>query len=347
VRATALKAVYVPLQVVEAVEYFKDGVAVPAFGWPGSIPRAYGHYNGLVVLLPQPLTDHEAFLLYNNTGFSQNMPLTPAELLVRTRWRLESDRSIYFLSTQTTPVSKESLEAVDYKLRGKGAVLIPWVTPLQGQLLNDSGEELASLSLSILPASRHEADVLRFMPQPDWRENALRPEIMLPSHLAARLQGAHTAFSLKISNEKTSLVFPVSLVSSHNLPVDVAFVPPRLGGVLNLFRSRNMTFDAGTGEFILSRQGYAGFRLYAKTIDDVESVRHYFESQGIPVHTEAQRIKEVTDLDYYLTLLFRGIATSHLSGAATWHRWLCCGAVIFHRYGARHQHLVSLPPRST
>jgi putative ABC transport system permease protein len=97
----------------------------------------------------------------------------------------------------------------------------------------------------------------------------------------------------------------------------VAFVPSRLGGILNLFRERQMTYDATTQQFLLSRLGYAGFRLYAKTIDDVDPLRRYFESQGLPVHTEAQRIQDVTDLDRYLTLLFWGIAAVGIVGGAT------------------------------
>src|SRR2546425_5627164 len=37
-RASELKAVYVPLQLLEAVEQFKDGQAVPEYGWKGSTP---------------------------------------------------------------------------------------------------------------------------------------------------------------------------------------------------------------------------------------------------------------------------------------------------------------------
>jgi putative ABC transport system permease protein len=137
--------------------------------------------------------------------------------------------------------------------------------------------------------------------------------IMLPAALSQR---ASEVF-LRLTNDTSVLTFPVTPVAPHTLADDVAFVPARLGGMLNLFRERNLTYDATTHQFVLSRLGYAGFRLYARSIDEVDNLRRYFESQGLPVHTEAQRIKEVTDLDRYLTLLFWGIATVGMLGGTT------------------------------
>jgi putative ABC transport system permease protein len=86
--------------------------------------------------------------------------------------------------------------------------------------------------------------------------------------------------------------------------------------MLNLLRERPMTYDATTNQLVLARVGYAGFRLYAPTIDAVDGLRRYFESQGLPVHTEAQRIQEVLALDRSLTLLFWGIAVVGMVGGA-------------------------------
>ena len=122
--------------------------------------------------------------------------------------------------------------------------------------------------------------------------------------------------SVRVANDTSVLAFPVMPVAPHTLADDVAFVPVRLGGILNLFRERNMTYDAMTNQFVLARLGYSGFRLYATTIDDVDNLRRDFERQGLPVHTEAQRIQEVIDLDRALTLLFWGIAAVGIIGGA-------------------------------
>ena len=80
-RASDLKSMYVPLEVLEAVERFKDGQAVPQFGWTGSTPAAYPQYNGLLVLLPQKLSRIEELSLLNNTGFTKIELLSHTELL--------------------------------------------------------------------------------------------------------------------------------------------------------------------------------------------------------------------------------------------------------------------------
>jgi putative ABC transport system permease protein len=312
VRASALKSMYVPLEVLEAVERFKDGQAVPAFHWPGSTPTAYPRYNGLVVLLPQPLSPLEKLRLRHNTGFTHIEALTRKSLQAKTRWRLAADVAIYFLSTQKTPVGEESIDVVRHRLRGTGAILLPWIVPLRVQLLDDTGTGSSPLALYVLPDDRNQVAGLQFAPLPAWELATTARPIMLP---AARTH-ASPEVSIRLSHDKSVLTFPVTPVAPHTLADDVAFIPIRLGSRLNLFRERHITYDATVDQFVLSRQGYAGFRLYARTIHDVDGLRRYFASQGLPVHTEAQRIQEVTDLDRYLTLLFWGIALVGIVGGA-------------------------------
>jgi putative ABC transport system permease protein len=71
-------------------------------------------------------------------------------------------------------------------------------------------------------------------------------------------------------------------------------------------------------QFLLSRRGYASFRIYAKHLGDVEPLKKFFEEKGIMVSTQAERIHEVRELDKYLTLIFWLIAiVGVVGGAAT------------------------------
>ena len=312
VRASALKSMYVPLDVLEAVEHFKDGQAVPALQWPGSTPEAYPRYDGLVVLLPQPLLPLEIVPLWQGAGFTHMEALTQDALQAKTGWQLAADVAIYLFSTQRTPVGEESIEVVRHRLRGRGAILLPWIAPRRVQLLDATGAVNAVLWLHVLPDDRYQVADLQFAPLPPWGSDNTALQITLPASLSQDV----SRVSLRLSHDTSVLTFPITPVAPHMLAEDVAFVPSRLGGILNLLRERNMTYDATTNQFVLTRGGYAGFRLYAKTIDDVDDLRRYFESQGLPVHTEAQRIKEVIDLDRYLTLLFWGIAAVGMVGGA-------------------------------
>lgn len=96
---------------------------------------------------------------------------------------------------------------------------------------------------------------------------------------------------------------PVTLIKGSDNPT-VAYTRASFAGKLNLLRSRNVKYDEQTGDILLSRSGYAGFRLYAKVIDDVAVINQKLENSGISVNTEQERIEEVRRLDRYMSLIF-------------------------------------------
>jgi putative ABC transport system permease protein len=312
-RASDLKSMYVRLQVLEAVERFKDGQGVPEFGWTGSTPTAYSQYNGLLVVIPQELTRVEELNLLNNTGFSKIERLTKAELFARTKWQIATAQNMYLLSTEKKPIGEESIDSVRHKLRGQNAMFFPWITPISATLMTASGAQIAALQLYALSGEAETAEYLHLTPSPNWGESGTSQAIMLPSNIPTAAEG----FLLQIVNDKEALTFPVTPAPTRLTPEDIAFVPAKLAGILKLFQYRTIQYDRDLHEFVLSRRGYAAFRLYAKTIDDVDGLRRYFEGQGITVHTEAGRIKDVIDLDTYLTLIFWLIAAVGVVGGVT------------------------------
>ena len=100
--------------------------------------------------------------------------------------------------------------------------------------------------------------------------------------------------------------------------VSFAFMDAETAGKLTLLRQRNIRYDENTKKFLLSRRGYASFRIYAKSLEDVAPLKQFFEKQGIKVSTQVERIHEVKELDKYLTLIFWLITTvGVIGGAAT------------------------------
>lgn len=313
-RASDLKSMYVRLDVLEAVERYKDGQAVPEYGWQGAAPVAYPQYDGLVVALPQKLSPVDAFGLRNNTGFSKIEELTPEALQHTTGLRIKGDVILYLLSTQKKMVGQQSIETVRHKLRGKSATLMPWVAPLDAELLDASGNSIAALSLHALSMDTQATEGFQVEPATPWAGDAMARELILPAGLSIPEQG----LQLRISNNQDILSFPVTPVARYAEREGHAFIPVRLAGILNLSKQRQLSYDSELKTFVLARRGYAGFRLYARTIDDVNALRLHFENtEGIPVHTEAQRIKDVKDLDRYLTLLFWFIAAVGVLGGTT------------------------------
>lgn len=328
-RATMLRSMYVPLPFLEAVERFKDGQAVPEYGWPGEQALAYPVYDHLVVLLREPLPRVDSFRLVNNTGFTRKEELDPQALAERVGWEAAASGSAYLVSSRTKPVDAESLLAVQYALRGRGAVLVPGVRDLEAVLLAPDGGEVARLGLDAFSMTAEDAESWGVAVHPGWHRVAedapasMWRKVLLPPELAEQYapaqEGPEAADPLRLRLERedgTVLEFPVRVQPGANPVSGRALIPVRLAGVLNLFGERNVGFEPRSGEFTLERRGYAGFRLYAATIDHVDGLRRELESRGVTVSTEAERIRDVMELDGYLTLIFMLIAGVALAGGA-------------------------------
>jgi putative ABC transport system permease protein len=95
---------------------------------------------------------------------------------------------------------------------------------------------------------------------------------------------------------------------------DVAFVPLSLLEATEAFRDGfavpALNWPGETPESGQERD-YASFRLYARTLDQVGSLRAFLNARGIEVYTKAEEIEAVKNLDRSFTLIF-----SLISGAA-------------------------------
>ena len=306
--ASGLKAAYVRLKVLEAVEDFKDGRAVPAYGWPGRLPEAYPLFDGVLVLTPAPLAKLNQIRLINNTGFSGLKTLTPAEAAEILGFTPEAGWHIYRLSVKKRAAGEESVRAVRHKLRGRGAVVLPWIRPLD--LVLSGGESSPPLHLKLSAVDPLAARV-------GCPEGLLPPSS--PRGATILLGGDHlppSPLRLTVSAGSRTLSMPVTAVPAP-LPDGTAMAAADLAGRLNLLRQRDLVYDASSDGLLLSRQGYAGFRMYTATIDQVETMEKVLEQEGISVLTRKQRIAEVRRLDRYLSLIFWLIAIVGVIGGVS------------------------------
>jgi len=241
--------------------------------------------------------------------------LNNEQLLAKAGFQVAPEMAVYRLYTLRKPAGEESVTSVKNKLRGKNAHLFPWVAPIKAQLINSSGQEVAALSLASLSAGSAQALATGLSPIPPWGESR-RPvsemlKIMLPADLA--IKGDN--FSLKVSRENGTLSFPVAIMSERIPTGSIAFIPAELAGILKLYKARNIKFDDSLKEFVLFRRGYAGFRMYAKNISDVDGLRRFFAEKSLPVHTEIKEIKKVIELDRGMTLIFWLLAFVGITGS--------------------------------
>ncbi|MCC5847074.1 MAG: FtsX-like permease family protein [Verrucomicrobia bacterium] len=305
-RAGAQRLVYVPLALIEQVEAYRDGQAVPELGWSGSQPEAYPLFDGVVVATKEPMTVLLQQRLRANSGFTQSRDLPAGEVEMLLGYPLRQEAALFALSTQIRPAGMENLNAVRTQLRGQNASMLPWVKPMRATLIEHGHE----LEIRVLPA---EATSLGVLPSPALLEEAEKGPI--PAILPEGIAETGALLELEVANDTGTLHFPVRVAGTHMLSEPTLFLPERVGGILRLSETRPLRYDPERGVFLMYRRGYAGFRMYARNIEDVAMLRQLMESQNIPVHTEAERIHSVQEMDRYLTLIFWLVATVGIAGS--------------------------------
>ncbi len=331
VRAGAVKAVFVRLPLLEAVENYKDGMAVPSLGWAGELPRAYPVFSSLLLSCAEPLGPELEFRVINNTGFTQRLSLGTEEASALAGAALPPSRTYYLLTTKGTPAGTANVLSVQYLLRGRQTVLFPLTDNVELALAGDDGRLLGRVYPR--PAAAMGERPREGLPDaPPWRESlsgresssAAWRKLAVPRKLYEAAKGR--AVATATAGEHV-LSFPVELVSydplsgpssgmSPELAENQALVPLRLLGTLGLLRVRPLSWNEAGEDFLLARRGYSGFRLYASGLEKVSALKTALEEQGITVHTEAERIDDVLRLDAYLSLIFWLIALGSLIGGA-------------------------------
>jgi putative ABC transport system permease protein len=307
--ASGVKGVYAPLPILEAVEAYKDGRAIPELGWPGSLATANPVYDGAIIIVSEALSPEKQSLLRINTGFSYIDEIEPGKLAQLAGWSLAAGHTIYHLRTELSPVHRDSIAIVKDQLRGLRATVIPWVRPLQ-VIISAPGIESLTLKVQGLSVVREDCAALGLSPVPPWGDSPNTDlEILLPAGVVAPDE-----VQLVPVQGRAPLSLPVKVRASTQRFDASALVPSALAGIIRQGQSRRLGYDRGSGKILLQPLGYAGFRLYARTIDDVETLRRRLAEEGLNVSTEAQQVANVTELDHNLTRVFALIALTGIGG---------------------------------
>ena len=310
-RAGSVPRVYAPLAFVLDVESYKEGMAVPQRGWPGSLARPWLSLDGILVVLTDSLDPVEESGMLVNTGLSRIEKLNAGSFRDRTGLVPPAGRSIYDLSARQRALTFASLRALKEKLRGRGAVLMPYTRISHLKLTTGNGyTEMPVFGLSL---SRGKAAALG-LTAPPW--GGLDPEsggerwrsILLPSG-ATWDQGDLRA---TVSLGEKALSFPLRPAGVS--PGDRAIVPVELLGALRTAQQREMRYDDEEGEFLLERTGFRGFRLFTNDIDQVPALVREMRAQDIEVIAEIEAIERIRVLDRGLTRIFWLVAVVGILG---------------------------------
>ncbi len=325
-RASNLRALYTQLSLLEAVESFKDGIAVPDYGWAGGESVVPSAYDGVIVLSAEALTKEMEIRLQTNTGLGTIHQLASQEMESRVGWKVPKDVFAYLLENASSTIGSDSIAAVRERLRGLPADVTPWVRPINIVLKQGNLSHPISLQLATRPLTDEMAAKWKVFPPfsltPIQSED--NPIVLVPASIPASdelvilqlSEGASASLNFKVRLSPAAL--------AENSPV---LAPVSFASLLRRAKERTVRLAEDGRTLILERAGYSAFRLYAKTIDDVEPLRRHLESEGLTVTTESQRISEVNELDRQLTRVFSLVAFVGIAGGLAALVASLCGSV--------------------
>lgn len=298
-RAGGADVAYVPLKVLEAVEQYLDGGAVAEYGWPGKKPFAYPEHDGALLL--GPASDMDATLerrLVTDTGFAYLAAVEPGDMANVAGFPAPEGEACWLLRPAGAAVRDENFEALEDRLRGTQIRAVPWIGELPVFLKTADGKQFErklKSSAEVVASPEHDSGV--------FVVRVADPE--LPAGTDALLAPGAASGDLLVP----------AIVAGQSPAPGMLLAAPRDAGLLRLAATRRLVADKDSGRLLLTRRGYAGFRMYAKSIDQVDSLREHLESQEIPVFHEAERINDVVMLDRQLTRFFWFIAAIAIAGA--------------------------------
>ena len=298
-RADALERIYTPFEFVNDVETYREGHAVPKRQWSGAPVAPHLSYDGLWVLMPHSLSSIEETTLMIGTGLADIRTLSPDEFRRSLGFPLPTGYNVYELTTQGSTISTNSIKKVKNKVRGKSAIILPFAQNIE---ISMNGERLKIVGLSL---SSEQSDRLGLPPLPwgKFETSVQQGQILWPRKFTDK----HNVI-LKYSD----IQFPVK---GRGMSFgDYAIVPSELIGILRTGQSRKIIFDTLQQTFLLAKIEYHGFRLYARSIEDVLTLHREFIEQDIDVITQAQEIEKVQVLDRGLTQIFWLIAIVGIMG---------------------------------
>ncbi|MGZ9156908.1 MAG: ABC transporter permease, partial [Candidatus Binatia bacterium] len=305
--ADGLQRVYAPVRLATAVERYREGLAVPEFGWSGDEPRPFLSFDGVIVAVQEPLEVVEKTSLRIGTGFAsvEVMPLN--RLAHLTGLSPPVGWTTYDVRTSDSTAFSANIARLQEKLRGRGAALLPYAEPMTIRV--------DGLPRNIVGLSLGKTDAALFGVEPTpWGAFAHhRQAADLMKMVRPVADGSASAASAEVDYADYAVTFPLKVVG-HS---DTAIVPVELLATLKTGSNRRIAWDARTIDFVLTRSGYFGFRLYANSINRVPGLYRALTAQGLRVDAHVQEIERIQVLDRGLFRLFLMVAAVGAIGGAS------------------------------
>lgn len=299
---------FVDPSLAEAVMKYRTWLPTPEFGVTADESGVRPAFDGAIVLTDVAIDREDEISLTTTSKFGQLAPFEMSEM-ERSRFPDHVDRFPFRYRLLGPPgeVYIPDFASLVSRLSDRRAMVMPWMAPMSANLTDARGHTEWSGELK----------AHRFVEVEDIPDRVRRP---FQLHFDSRKATANDAkeFTLIREGAATRISLPVSVNRSEFGLMEnstFAFLDGELLGRLRLADKHAVRFHA-PDYFTIQHPGFTGFRLYAASIDSVETVAQLVEDKGVSVFTQAREIEQVQQLNRYLGLTFSFIAAVGLVGTA-------------------------------
>lgn len=308
-RADSLPRLYAPFALVAAVERYREGRAVPEYGWPGEDSQPPLEFSQAILLTTTPLTAVQENQLTISTGFGRSEQWPREAFAEIFGFMPPENLSLYRLESIGSTLQNSNLQRTSQRLRGVRHLLLPLLPEVALTVEQDGQtQNLQAIGWSFTP---EEQALLGLPPLPWSRDNAgaaLR-QLALPTAEPR----TPASVQVQVAGAKV-LTFPAE---AHGQSFSAkTLIPLELAAILLAQQKVAIRFIPEQEQWLKAETLYRGFRLYAQRIEDVPSLYADFSAAGIPVQTEIQAIARVQLLDQSLTKIFWLIVIVGIAGGA-------------------------------
>ena len=303
--ADPLESVYTVSEFTYDVERYRFGKAIPSRDWPGGLAVPHATFDSVILMLPTELDGIERFELSVGSGINLVEEVDATAFADTLGFSLNDGFFAYRLTASGTAIDQAVLDSIGNRMRGKDAMIVPHV---EGMTLSIDGQSVDVIGLSL---SDEDAERLglalhlpwgRFDPERNGNE---RRQIVVSGDWPETTQGRFDAIGETFS------------LTTYRMPetdLTKAIIPAMLAGVLRTAADESVQFSQDSQDFERDRVEFHGFRMYVRSIDDVQTAYDVLTDQGIEVSTKLAAISRVKELDRSLTNIFWLVAIVGITG---------------------------------
>ncbi len=334
-RADAKNGLYLPLPLIVDIESFRFGRDVERDGWPAGVtPRTREVFDEVFVGCETELPPDVMARASVRTEFKMHRTL-PGEQVVSLFPGMRANALAWHAFRATGgPTGERQVNALGSELRGLGCMHLlrrvderlatmkgrvdEGAAALKGRKDERSSTLKNATEITLIGLSLEKRDEPLFDSGFEFAPGRAFPATLRGVASVDSGFSADQALRLSVTVGSVTLELPVIIERlSSTVPTGKLLVPVELLARLRIGDDTPIALDEASGEVVIGKLAYSGFRTYARSIDDVPALAGHISRLGdVEVIAKADEIVRARSLDQGLSKIVWIVASVGLIGGA-------------------------------